>query len=125
MELIPLSPEPEDSEAPLPKYSDKGRVLFRYWRVCNEKPEVEVLDYDGESSIMWLNESVGINYAITDILPIDIELDGVYVIEGIHGQYFRGDGWTTDDDEEWYFDFIRRASPSEESSEALDDNSNT
>ena len=76
---------------------------------------------DGNSSVYWMHEGVGIEYAITDILQLDIELDGVYVLEGIYGQYFRGDGWTTDDDEEWYFDFMRRASLSEEMIEALDD----
>lgn len=34
------------TEEPLPKYSDKGNVLFYYLPIPGERPDVEILDYD-------------------------------------------------------------------------------
>lgn len=115
--VVDDGPEPEHE---LPKYSDRGRILFRIWLCANDKPEFEVLDCDSNSSVMWLSEGIGLEYFLGYEADLEIELDGTYVMEGVHGVYYRGDRWTTDDDEEWYFDRIRRASEAEIAAECLD-----
>lgn len=109
----------EEGEPDFPSYRDPGRVFFEIQHVyrCNSKPfswrryEIEVIDHDGDSSVYWLNEGMGVEYWLQGL--IDLDEPGFYVVEGVTGEYIRGDGWTTDDDEEWYFEFIRRADPEE------------
>jgi hypothetical protein len=113
-DIKPISDE--EAEPDLPRYSDKGRILFRFWPIANEEPNIEVLGYDG--SAMWINEGLGCEYFLKD-LALQIELDGVYVTEGGHGECWKD--YFGEYDEEWYFDFIRRASPEEEEQEALFD----
>lgn len=103
-------------EPKLPSYSDVGRVFFELIDVCRSPSErdkytIEVIDFDGHSSIYWLNEGQGIEYWLQGWL--DLDEPGFYVVEGITGQYIRGDGWMTDDDEEWDLEFVRRADDEE------------
>ncbi|MET4190747.1 MULTISPECIES: hypothetical protein [unclassified Bradyrhizobium] len=113
----PSTSDEEDYESP--KYSDRGRILFYIHVTPNEPPEFEVYAHDADTSCMWLEEGVGCDYALKYYFDIDLELSGYYVVDGVHGRYWRGDGYTTDDNEEWYFDFIRRASPEEIQGECL------
>lgn len=101
----------------LPKYSDPGRILFRIGADVDELYGIEVLDYDVDASPFWLNESSMTDYTINQI--VDLELAGTYVLEGVTGH-----GWKDyfgEYDEEWSFEFCRRASKSEEETGALDD----
>jgi hypothetical protein len=50
-DIKPISDE--EAEPDLPRYSDKGRILFRFWPIANEEPDIEVLGYDG--SAMWMH----------------------------------------------------------------------
>lgn len=105
-----------------PSYDDKGRVLFYFAPIANEKPHIEVIDFDGNSSLHWMNEGIGVDYWLKE-LDLEFELDGFYVIEDIHGQYFRGNwSWGEDDDEEWYHGNMRRASEEEIKTQALEGN---
>lgn len=38
---------------------------------------------------------------------------GWYVVEGVTGHYTRGDGWTTDDDMDYYYESMRPATAEE------------
>lgn len=122
--IIP-SDSDEPSEDDLPGYKDPGRILFEIYHIyrCGDQPtshtryEIEVHDYDSGSSVMWLQEGQGIDYWLQDV--IDLEGTGFYVVEGVTGTYYRGDGWSTDDDEEWEFTLCRRATLEEISSLAL------
>jgi hypothetical protein len=106
----------------LPKYSDKGRILFAVYPVPNEPPQYEVFDYDSDSSVCWIHEGIGCDYFLANYVDLDIELEGMYVMEGVHGYYYRGNwSYGEDDDEEWEFEFIRRASPEEEESQTLEE----
>lgn len=40
--------------------------------------------------------------------------EGFFVVEGVTGVYYRGDGWTTDDDMEFDYKGVRPATPEEE-----------
>lgn len=52
-----------------------------------------------------------LDYTIQDM--IECPGEGWWVITGITGHYTRGDGWTTDDDMDFYHEGIRRANPDE------------
>lgn len=105
-----------DDEYQLPSYSTPGRILVEIYSVsCWLRPlyryEIEVLDYDGDSSVFWINEGVGFDWWFED--EVDLELPGVYVIEGIVGYYHRGAWGFDDDEEEWAFTMCRRATDEE------------
>lgn len=110
--------EEDEPEPDLPGYKDPGCILFEIYHIYREKDpwlhrryEIEVIYYDSGSSLMWLNEGQGINYWLQGAL--DLDDTGFFVIEGVTGTYYRGDGWMTDDDEEWEFTLCRRASEEE------------
>lgn len=109
---------PEDY-AP-PPYNKSGRILVNVliayeWNVCES--EYDVLDYDIDSSVFWICEGVGFDWWFDQ--TCDFPAPGYYVIENITGEYIRGDGWTTDDDEEWEYGNIRPATAQEISKKHL------
>lgn len=94
-----------------PSYSTPGRILVEIravssWRHPCYRYEVEVLYYDAETSVFWINEGAGFEYWFDTY--VDLELPGTYVFEGVTGEWGH-----TDDDEEWYFDVCRRATDDE------------
>lgn len=108
-------PDPEGDWEP-PSYSTPGWMLVEVCRVAREprplyRYEVEVLAYDCDSSVFWINEGVGFDWWIDE--NVDLELPGFYVIEGITGTYYRGTWGVDDDDEEWEFELCRRATDEE------------
>jgi hypothetical protein len=98
---------PEDV---LPEYKSEGRILFRFWNIANEPYEVDMLDYDLDSGVLFLSQGIGCEQFLKHEVCLEIELDGVYVMEGVQREGRR-----------WRFDFIRRASPEEIESEMLQD----
>lgn len=110
---------PEGCEPPT--YDTPGRILVHFWGVVDDrfrKYECEVLDYDADSSVCWINEGVGFDYWLDN--HAEFTEPGHYVIEGITGQYIRGDwAWGEDDDETWEFASMRPATDVEISSGAL------
>jgi hypothetical protein len=111
--------ETDEDDFQLPSYRDPGRILVRYHGPGESvyRHDCEVLDYDG--SVFWISEGVGFDFWLEQY--VDFPEPGVYVIEGITGEYIRGDGWTTDDDEEWDYTSIRQATEEEVSTETLAD----
>lgn len=114
--------DPDEEDYEPPPMSKPGRILvnllgpgltgvYRY--------ESEVLDYDSDSSVMWLNEGIGFEYFFDTCCDFP-SFEGVYVIEGIIGHYYRGTYGVDDDDEEWEYASIRPATPEEISSQTLD-----
>lgn len=95
----------------LPKYSDEGRIVV----IINGESEskvykwdIEVLEHDGCTH--WIQEGMGFEYFFDSYFGNeDFPEPGVYVIEGITGHVSRGDGWTTDDDEDWEMSSPRKA----------------
>ena len=112
----------EDDYQP-PSYKDVGTILFRIHGLKDdyrgkEEYEIEVFGYDG--CAFWMQEGAGIDYWLTDMGLLCEDLQpGFYVMEGIIGSYFRGDGWTTDDDEEFEYEFLRYATQEEIDAECL------
>lgn len=100
----------------LPKYSDEGTIVV-YVNGKNEKPstykwDIEVLVNDG--STHWIQEGMGFDYFFDEYFEDkDFPDPGFYVIENIVGQVVLGDGWTTDNDEDWYMSNPRKATPEE------------
>jgi len=102
-----------------PSYSKPGRILveilgpgdgcYRY--------EAIVHSHDDDSSVFYMQEGIGFEFFLDDV---EIWIPGWYVIENIVGHYHRGDGWTTDDTEEWEWGEVRPATPEEIRTETLD-----
>jgi hypothetical protein len=53
-----------------------------------------------------------LDYTIASMIDMP-EKEGWYVVENVTGHYIRGDGWTTDDDMEFYYDTVRPATAEE------------
>lgn len=110
----------EDENYDPPSIKEVGHILFEYlgtgcgtWRY-----DVEVHDFTGGT--FWIQEGVGWEYWFeTHLEPSDLPEPGFYVVEGVKGSFIRGDGWMTDDDEEWNFDAVRRATQTEIEAKAL------
>ncbi len=129
MTEIEIAEDPDESrEWDPPSYKTPGRILVRSHGPAEPyedgRPSVyrfstEVLDHDSNSSVFWINEGVGFDFWLDSV--DELEKPGVYVIEGITGDYIRGDGWTFDDDEEWDWQSVRPATQTEIDGEALDD----
>ena len=101
----------------LPSYSDPGRILVNVIGEGKER-EFEVLDYEEDSGVFWINEGVGFDWWLEHYGP-EYPTPGLYVIENIKGEYTRG-GWTTDDNEDWEYDQPRQPTLRERMSETLD-----
>ena len=121
----------EEEAENLPSYSTPGRVLFRLIEVPvfgDGTREIEIIAYDNDSGVFWASEGVGLEYLLTDIFgledifsgPPPIE-GGVYVLEGVYGEYTCGEWGYTDADEDWYYGSLRPATEAEIADEALGD----
>ena len=82
--------------------------------------EIEVLAYDDGRAVFWINEGVGFDWFIDEtvgprFLATDalIMTPGIYLIENVRGKWILGDGWITEDSEEWEFNAPRLATPEE------------
>ena len=102
---ITVQEEEDDSESynpPSPK--TPGTILVQILGPCDAavyKWEYDVLDYDVSSSCFWITEGVGFDWWFDEY--VEFTGPGFYLIEGITCEFFRGDGWTTDDDEAWEY----------------------
>lgn len=84
---------------PLNKYGRPVDGVYRY--------EIELIDADLDSAVFWIQEGIGFNYFLDQYIELD--QPGKYRIEGIYGDYFRGDWkYGEDDDVDWYFDRVIR-----------------
>lgn len=122
--LTSSQPESEPDEDLLPRYKDPGRILVEIYSVSSEhrpiyRYELEVLDYDSDSSVFWIQEGVGFAWWFDKY--VDLDSPGFYVIEGITGTYYKGTWGFDDDDEEWEFTLCRRAADEEISMRGLGD----
>lgn len=117
-ELIEIAGESDDFEPPL--YSTPGRMLLEVTGP-DEQYGREVECHDSDGSVFWINEGVGIDWWLEQHDIPEIQASGWYVIEGITGEYIRGDGWSTDDDEEWEYKSVRPATLKEIAGKALCD----
>ena len=115
----------DEEEYVLPSYGTKSNIIFKILSIDdniteNERHiynryEIEILAYDSGAGAFWLNEGIGIEYWINfevDI-PQDASEGSVWVIEGVYGEYSRGEWGFTDGNEYWYYDKIRPASAQE------------
>ena len=106
--LTPFPPEACDFtwEDEKEYWSGKGHLVFRTVS-CDPADrfpswEIEVEEYSG--CIGGLHESVGITYAINQHI-LDgpkLRLGWTYIYKDITVTFTRGDGWTTDDDADYY-----------------------
>lgn len=109
-ELIGVAGPDEEFEPP--SYSEPGRMLLEVTGP-DENYDREVECHDSDGSVCWIHEGVGVDWWLEQRDIPEIQAPGWYVIEGITGEYIRGDGWSTDDDEEWEYKGVRPATPEE------------
>lgn len=102
-----------EQEDPLPSYKDRGRILVYVTATARRgyRFDYEPIAYDTDASPYWIQEDEGIEYWCDQI--DEITGPGLWLIEDIEGTYIRGDGWTTDDDVDWYWGAVRRITKAE------------
>lgn len=93
-------------------WNGKGHLTFTVLSHCPESKycphELEYEDYSG--CVGGLSETLGIEYAINEgILDVGkLHIGVTYHVEGITALWSRGDGWTTDDDVDYYVETVKR-----------------
>jgi hypothetical protein len=102
-----------EQEDPLPTYRDSGRILVHVTATDSRvyRFDYEVIAFDSDASPYWIQEGEGFSYWCDNV--DEITGPGLWLIEDIEGSYLRGDGWTTDDDVEWYWGAVRRITKAE------------
>lgn len=105
----------------LPKYETPGRILVDTTGRDKNDPLDEgyaVLDWDGGSSVFWINEGIGIEEFLDEFC--DFPEPGVYVVEGITGEWVSSSRGEDFDYEDWNFTNIRKATDDEVSTGELE-----
>lgn len=99
----PFAPSEEDERD---FWNGEGSITFFVEQNIDDIFEIEVLDYTG--CVGGLQDTIGIEFYIEEYWGLRPELkEGVtYTLGGVNVEWTRGDGWTTDDDVEYYFDSI-------------------
>jgi len=98
----------EPSEEDIRDYwSGEGHLIFTVISYDPDayawsKYEIDWEDYSG--CVGGLDETLGIQYALNEgILDVgELKLGWTYEVHGITVEWTRGDGWTTDDDVDYY-----------------------
>lgn len=116
MEISTLSPKTDEYE-PTPEeendyWCGKGSITFKVISYDkNAEPwarfEIEYLDYEG--CVGGIGETIGIEYAINEGYigdPSKLKLGWTYTYGDIEAFFTRGDGWSTDDDVDWYTGYV-------------------
>jgi hypothetical protein len=67
-------------------------------------------EFSGAAS--YESENGFLDYTIEGMCD-EPEEEGYYVVEGITATFDKGDGWMTDDDMDFYYEKIRKATPEE------------
>lgn len=98
-------------------FSIKESVLIH---VCEDEYllGLDVLEITSpKSKLGWASceyENGALDYMLSERLGTWVlKNSGYYVVEGVTGKYYLGDGWSTDDDAEMFFDSVRKATPEE------------
>jgi hypothetical protein len=106
-----------ENDNELPRYETPGRILVCLWPPDTKyyEYEVDVLDWDQDSCVFWINEGVGFDWWFSHHVALELpESPGYFVLEGIKGYFYTHWGPNgREDDEEWEFAFCRRATPNE------------
>jgi hypothetical protein len=100
-EISQLAQEGAGPDPDLPSYATPGSMLVEVAGEGEDR-EYEVLDWDENSGVFWINEGIGFGWWL-EHYP-EFPAPGLYLIENIRGEFIRGDGWHTDDSEDWEFD---------------------
>jgi hypothetical protein len=122
MDLIKAAPaandEPVKIDPSVPEY-----VLFEITGEERHFSNIVAYEIGGADDVMGIvsyeqSYGVGVEFLLEDVLE-EWPAVGFWVMEGITGAFFRGDGWTTDDDVEFYGGTLRPATQEEVSGYVL------
>ena len=103
-----LVTQESEEEPDMPSYKDRGWILAG---VLADDGQVTVCERAYDGAAFWIEEEIGVEYFIQEYTSI--RTDGWWVIEGTTGTFYKGDGYVTDDEVEWNYEFIRPALKSE------------
>lgn len=91
----------EDRSDPYHTKED-GWIEFYVVAWMGDRWELEVKEYGG--CAFWMQEGMGIDWWLNETFgEFDLEPGYTYKVQGLQVYFIKGDGWTTDDDEEWTF----------------------
>lgn len=80
-----------------------------FWRDHEIEDVVVLGERDDPEGALSYDQSYGAGLSYTLESMVDVPGPGVYIIEGVTCTFFRGDGWTTDDDVAFDFLCVRPA----------------
>lgn len=122
MTEMTILPDQED-QFEYPRYSEPGWILVRVsnirfrigrygdgspYRIC-DIADIDPIHYTDGSAVFYIEEGQGIKHYIRENhLGDAIQKDGVYLLEGITGDYYPGEYGVSDGDEEFYCKRVRR-----------------
>lgn len=98
--------EATESDYNPPPYGVPGRILFEFDPEAADTEQFEVLDYNDDTSVFWLNEGIGFNYFFENYTDYASKLEKGRYVMTVCGEYIKGMTWREspepyDDDEEW------------------------
>jgi len=106
-EMVSVSDDWEPSEEEIADYwAGEGHLIFHVLSHTKDTKycpyEIDWDDYSG--CVGGLEETLGIDYSVNeDILDVGkLQIGVTYHVQGITAHFTRGDGWTTDDDVDYY-----------------------
>lgn len=100
-----------EDDAPCPDdpfcIQEPGTLEFFVQQNAPDVFEIDVLDYDG--CMYWAQEGMGFEYWVEYYIgKADLREGVTYLVTEAEVTFYRGDGWTTDDDEDWDFQLTHR-----------------
>ena len=117
MEMSILSPkndeyEPTDEDIK-DHWAGEGHLIFKvisYDPTAYLWSRYEIEEIDSSGCVGGLDETIGISYAINEgILDVGkLHIGFTYEVHDITSHWTRGDGWTTDDDVDYYIESVTR-----------------
>lgn len=104
------SPEDVLIEVVGPHEADKPLDNWQNWSI--ESCTV-IASKEGVTGAAQYDQSYGAGLDYTIQSMIEPPGEGWFVVAGVTGRYFKGDGWTSDDDMDFYFETVRPATEEE------------
>lgn len=112
-EMVPVSDDWEPSEEDIADHwAGEGHLIFHVLSHTKSSKycpyEIDYDDYSG--CVGGLQETLGIDYSVNEgILDVGkLHIGVTYHVRGITAHFTRGDGWTTDDDVEYYVEAVTK-----------------
>ncbi len=111
-QLIPVASEDDDIDM-YAYMKEEGSVIVQIVGPGRGGYHYEIEEYGLGGQANWISEGVGIEFWMDWLFDGEELEPGWYAIEDVCVSFSRGDGWTTDDNEDWETGLIRPATEEE------------